>query len=122
MALAVRDVAAAAAHAVQPLLEAQGPVNARVRPADADAPVVYAWKVGLAADPGSKADVQRVVPDAQLPDRRRVHRGNEIDRFRVRDVDDVFVGADAVERRHFEARQRAVLHLKAEPGMGESND
>ena len=70
-----------------------------VAAAQSDAVAVDAREVGLAADAGAEARVERVVPDVQLPRRRRVDGGDEVDGV-VRHVDDVLVGADAVEARH----------------------
>ena len=79
-------------------------VELHVRPAQADALAVDAGEVGLAADPAAVAAVERVIPDVQFPGGRRVDRRDEVDRV-VDHVDDVFVGADAVERRDLVVRQ-----------------
>ena len=73
--------------------------------AQPDALAVDAGEIGLAADAALIAAVERVVPDVQLPEDRRIDRRNEIAHV-VNDVDDVFIGADAVEPRHFEVGQR----------------
>src|SRR5207247_1474891 len=91
-------------------------------PSGADAAVVDAGKICFAADPRAEADVQRVIPDAQLRHRRRIDGGDEVDHARMRDVDDVFVGANAVERRHLEARYVVVLYLQAPARVCESDD
>ena len=57
---------------------------------------VDAWEVGLAANLGSIAAVERVIPDIELPGGWRVDARNKVDGV-VHDVDDVFVGADAVD-------------------------
>ena len=122
MALAVRHVAAAVAQAGQPLLVRQAALDGAVGPSQADAAVVDARKIGLAADAGAQPDVQGVIPDAQLRHRRRIDGRDEVHGIRVGDIDDVLVGADAVEGRHLEAGHRAILYFETPPGMSESDD
>ncbi len=73
---------------------------------EADTLAVDAGEVGLTADAGAEAGVEGVVPDVEFPDRWRVAHGEEVDsgdrpsigaRDLVGDIDDVLVGADAVE-------------------------
>ena len=99
VALAVGDVGPALLDPLAPAVEVELAVGELdVDPAQADALAVDAGEVGLAADLGPVAAVERVVPDVELPGGRRVDARDEIDRV-VDHVDDVLVGADAVERR-----------------------
>ena len=63
----------------------------------ANARIRNTWEIGLAGNPRSEPDVQRVIPDIQLPGVRRIHRGNEIHGARMRNVHDVLVRSDVVE-------------------------
>jgi hypothetical protein len=63
-----------------------------------------------------------VIPDAQFRNGRCVDRRDEVDGIRVRDIDDVLIRTDAVERRHLEARDVLILHLQSPARMRESND
>ena len=120
--LAVRDVAAAAAHAVQPLLEGQTSLDSRIGSANAHPAIVDARKIGFAAEPRPKADVQRVIPDAQLPDRWRVDGRDEVDGVGIRYVNDVFVRPNSVERWHRETGHLAVRYLQSPTRMGEADN
>ncbi len=79
-------VAAAVAQPVDPAVVVERLVLGQldVGAAQADALAVDAGKVGLAADPGGVAAVERVIPDVQLPDGRRVDGRDEIARRRGR--------------------------------------
>ena len=73
VALAVGDVGAALLDPLDPAVEVElAVVELDVDPAQADALAVDAGEVGLAADPAAVAAVERVIPDVQLPDGRRV--------------------------------------------------
>ena len=73
MALAVGDVRPALLDPLAPAVEVElAVVELDVDPAQADALAVDAGEVGLAADLGAVAAVERVVPDVQLPGGRRV--------------------------------------------------
>ncbi len=99
VAVAVADIRPALLDPLAPLVEVElAVVELDVDPAQADALAVDAGEVGLAADLGPVAAVERVIPDVELPRGRRVDARDEVDRV-VDHVDDVFVGADAVERR-----------------------
>ena len=64
---------------------------------------------------GAEADVERVVPDVQLPHVRRVARRDEVDRVRLSDVDDEFVGTDAVEAGHLVVGQLGARTSRPHP-------
>src|SRR5262249_38762012 len=74
VALAVADVAAPLLDALGPVLEAQLARHVHVTAPDPHALAIDAGEVRLPADATAVADVQRVIPDVQLPDRGRVHR------------------------------------------------
>ena len=78
-------------------------------------------KVGLAADLGPIAAVERVIPDVELPRGRGVDGRDEVDRV-VHHVDDVLVGADAVERRDLVGGKLVVGDLEAPARMREADD
>ena len=83
----------------RPVIEIELAVEVDVAAAHADAVIVYAREICLTADPATVAAIQGVVPDVQFPDRRRIHGADEITSI-VGDVNQVFVGADAVHPRH----------------------
>ena len=113
VAVAVGDVGPALLDPFAPLVEVELAVGELdVNPAQADALAVDAGKVGLAAELGPVAAVERVIPDVELPGSGRVDARDEIDRV-VHHVDDVFVGADAVERRDLVGRQLVVRRSSA---------
>ncbi len=92
-----------------------------VAAAQADALAVDAGEIGLAADAAGVAAVERVIPDVQLPDDGRIDRRDEVAGV-VHDVDDVLVGADAVERRHLVGRQLVAGDLQAPAAVREADD
>src|SRR5262249_52391906 len=102
----VADVAAPLLDALGPGVEFEFAVEVDVAASEPDALAVDAREIGLAADPAAVAAIQRVIPSVQLPDGRRVHGGNEIASI-VSNVDEVFVGPDAVHRRNNVVRQFA---------------
>src|SRR6266571_8270762 len=99
MALAVTDIGSALLDSLGPFVELEFTVEMHVTSPQADALAIDAWKIGLAANPAAVAAIERVIPDVQLVDRRRVHGGDEV-AHAVRDVDQVLIGADAVHRGH----------------------
>src|SRR5262249_33548002 len=113
---------AAVLDALHPVVEHQLFAQVDVTAADPDALAVDAREVGLAADAAGVAAVQRVVPDVQLPDRRRVHRGDEV-AHAVADVHDVLGGADAVHGRHDVVGQLArAADVQPPAAVGEADD
>src|SRR6185436_12204258 len=111
----------ARADTVNPGVEVQLAIELDVAAAQADARAVDAGEVGFAADACAEAGVERVIPDVQLPDRRRVYSRDEIHRV-VRYVNDVFVRADAVKFGQFVMRQLGGLHFQAPARMREAHD
>src|SRR4029450_13713922 len=102
-------VVAAAPDAFAPVRVIEFSIELYVRASDADFLAIDAWEIGLAADSRAESHVERVIPDVQLPDVRRVDGGHEIHgwnrpavrtRNLVRHIDDVLVRADAVEWGH----------------------
>ena len=79
-----------------------------------------AREIGLARDPRAEPDVQRLVPDVELPKVGRVHGRDEVDGVRVSHVHDVFIGADAVEPGHLIVRQVARFHRQSPARVGEA--
>src|SRR5262249_47785615 len=78
-------------------------------------------EIGFATDLGSIAAVQRVVPDVELPGGWCVDAGDEIDGV-MHDVDNVFVGADAVVWGHVVAGQLEVVGFEPPTRMREADD
>src|SRR6266478_6988821 len=99
MALAVADIGPAQLDSLGPSVEIELTVEVHIAPAQADALAINARKIGLAANPAAVAAIERVIPDVQLVNRRRVHGGDEV-AHAVRNVDQVLIGADAVHRGH----------------------
>src|SRR5262245_2751178 len=127
MAAAVADVVAAAPDAFAPVRVIEFSIELYVRAPDADFLAIDAREIGLATDSRAEAHVERVIPDVQLPDVRRVDGGHEIHgwnrpavpiRNLVRHIDDVLVRADAVEWGNDVVRQLRRVHLEAESRMG----
>ena len=126
VAAAVADVVAPGADAFAPVVVSQSAVEFDVRAAKADAFAVYAGEVGLAADARAETAVECVIPNVQFPNRRRIDHREEVhgrNRLAVRagnhvgDIGDVFVGADAVERRHLVGWQGRAGLLEPPAGM-----
>src|SRR5262245_55356623 len=117
MAFSVRNVSAPFAHPLGPPSVVER-VELDVAAPQSDAFAVDEREVGLAAYARAEAGVERVVPDVQLPGRRRVNGRNEINRV-VRHVNDVFVRADAVESRQFVIGQTVALQLESPARMRE---
>src|SRR5262249_35574619 len=82
-----------------PGLEIELAVEVDVAAAQAHTLAVDAWKIRLSTDPAAEAAVERVIPDVQLPDRRRIHRRDEVAGV-VGDVHEVIVGHDAAHGRN----------------------
>ncbi len=73
MAAAVADIRPALLDPLAPAVEIELAVGQLdVDPAQADALAVDAGEVGLAADPGPIAAIERVIPDVELPGGGRV--------------------------------------------------
>ncbi len=122
MASAVGDIGSAELHAFAPLVEIElafGKLD--IDAAEPDALAVDAGKIGLAADPGAIAAVERVVPDVELPGGGRVDGRDEVDGV-MHHVDDVFVGADAVKLGHFVAGKLLVGDLQPPARVRKAHD
>ena len=105
----VAAVAAAVLQAQHPVIKVEllllllG-IELDVDSAQSDAVPVDAREIGLATDAALVAAVERVIPAVELPDARRIDRRDEIAHV-VDDIDDIFIRANAVERRHGIIRQ-----------------
>ena len=104
----IQNVAAAVAAITPPVFDAQNPGikiqlfafgNFDINPAEADFVAVDAGEIRLAADLRPEAAIQRVIPDVEFPDARRIDGGDEIAHI-MGDGDDVLVRPDAVELGH----------------------
>ena len=127
MTSTIPDIIPSGANPFAPRVIIERPVQMDVTPAKPDSFAVDAGKVGFAADPGSETAIQRVIPDVQLPDVGRVDGADEVHRrdlFPVRPrhgvshVDDVFVGANAVEGRDDEVWELRGFHLQTPTAVG----
>ena len=121
VALAFGDVAAARADGVQPGAVAERPRDFGVDAALPHAAVGDAGEIGLAGDPRAEPDVQRLVPDVELPKVGCIHGRYEVDRVGVSHVHDIFIGADAVEPGHLIVRQVARFHRQSPAGVREAH-
>ena len=122
MAAAVADIGPALLDPFAPGVEVELAVGELdIHAAEPHALAVNAREVGLAGDLGPVPAVERVVPDIELPGGRGVDGRDEIDRV-VDHVDDVLVGADAVERRDLVGRKLVVGNLEAPPRVREADD
>src|SRR5262249_50019783 len=126
VAFAVADVTAAVLDPFGPGVEIKLAVEMDVAAAQADALAVDAREIGLAANAAAVAAVQRVIPDVQLPNRRRVHGGDETAGI-VRDIHEILVGADARHARHHVVGQLANVgaalgRLQAPAAVRETDD
>lgn len=76
MAQPIAAITATVADSVDPVVEVERLVlvELHVDAAEANFVTVDAREVGLAGDPRSEAGVERVVPDVEFPDRRRIDR------------------------------------------------
>src|SRR4029077_3116259 len=110
---AVGYITAANAQSLQPGAVIERPIDSGINATLANARIRDAWKIGLTGNPRSESDVQRVIPDIEFPGVRRIHRGNEIHRARMRHVHDVLVRADRVEPRNFVVGYFPGLHLES---------
>src|SRR6185503_8305104 len=109
-------------HRLDPGAVVELPLDLAVGAALADTVVADAGEVGLAADPGAETDVQRVVPDVQLPGCGRVRGGDEVHGALVRDVHDVLVRADAVVAGHLVVRKLGGGHAEPPTRVREPGD
>src|SRR5262249_27258148 len=73
VALAVAHITAALFNALGPVLKVEFSLQMDVTASQADPFAIDARKIGLAADSAAVTAIQRVIPDVQLPHRRRVH-------------------------------------------------
>ena len=112
MTSAVGHITATSAQSLQPGAVTERPIDFGINATLANARIRNTWEIGLAGNPRSESDVQRVIPDIELPGVRRIHRGNEIHRARMRHVHDVLVRADRVEPGNFVVGYLPRLHLE----------
>ncbi len=101
MAPAIGHVASAGAQRLYPAAVTERPVNLGVYTTLPDAGVCDAREICLSGDARAEPDIQRVIPNVELPGVRCVHGGNEIDRVGMRHVHNVFVSSNGVEARNF---------------------
>src|ERR1700761_1873480 len=97
MATAIGNIGCSSMNRLYVTVIGKGALNFGIGAPLADAAVIDTGKVRLAGQPGAKADVQGVIPDVQLPYVRSVPCRDEVDGIGVGDIDDVLIGADAVE-------------------------
>src|SRR4029077_608183 len=110
---AVGYITATSAQSLQPRRVTKWALNSGIDATLANARIRNTWEIGLTGNPRSESDVQRVIPDIELPGVRRIHRRNEIHRARMRHVHDVFVRADRVEPWNFVVGYFPRLHLES---------
>ena len=118
----VGEVAAAFFKPVDPFAVSEWGVEFDVGAALADAVVGDAGEVGFSGDSGAIAEVEGVIPNAEFPDVGGVAAGDVVDGVGLGDVDDEFVGADAIEARDLEAWDGSVRDLEAPAGMRVAGD
>ena len=121
MALAVGNVVAAFADALDPVSVIHLSALAHIASAKPYALPVDTRKIRLPADARAVARIQRVIPDIEFPGIRCIDGGYEIDQI-LGDTHDVFVGADAVERRNFIRGKLFPLDRQTPPGVCETGN
>ena len=121
MAQPVAYVTAAVFESHYPFIIGELVVELDVGTAQSDFVVVDAGEVCFATNAAGKAAVERVIPGAEFPDDRRVDGGNEIADI-MRDIDDILVGADTVEARHFEGWQGFTGNLQPPSAVREADN
>src|SRR5437879_11614061 len=70
---AVGYITAASAQSLQPGAVTKRPIDFGINATLANARIRNTWEIGLAGNPRSESDVQRVIPDIELPGVRRIH-------------------------------------------------
>src|SRR5437773_10023756 len=123
----IHQVASAVGDVTSPVVDRLQPaaVTKRTIHFGVDAPLTYACirdarEIGLPRDSRAESHIQGVIPNVQFPQIRRVHRRNEIDRVGMRDVHDVFIGADSVEAGNLVVGQLARLGLESPAGVSKA--
>ena len=105
MTASVRNIAAPAAHGLQPFCIGKFSIHFRVHAPLSHTRVRNARKIRLARHARSETHIQRLVPYVQLPNVRRVHGGDEVRGVGVGYVHDVLVRSNSIEPRHLVIRQ-----------------
>src|SRR3954469_25051643 len=117
MTPAVRHVALAPAKSIQPSAIAERAIDLGVDAPLADARIRDARKIGLPRDARAEPDIERVIPDIELPNVRRVHSGNEINSIGIRYINNIFVSANAVETWNLVIGKLAGFHFQPPAGV-----
>src|ERR1700693_2395156 len=97
MASALRNVAAPVAHSGQPALIGEGPVDLRIDTSLPDSGISDAGEIGFPRNARAETDIQRVIPDVELPGVGCVHGRDEVNSVGVGHIHNVLIGPDAVE-------------------------
>src|SRR6187551_3763213 len=109
MAGAIAHIATAFANSLAPVFINKLAGCLHIDAPHADSLAGNTGEIGLTAGPHPEAAIERVIPHVELLLAIGVHRGDEVDggdrlaigtRYFVRDIDDVFVGTDAVVLRN----------------------
>src|SRR5262249_26088959 len=110
----IAAITASVAQAIHPAVVVQRLILIEfdIRPSQADLVAVDAGEVGLTADAAGIAAIERVIPDVQFPDAGRVDGRDKVAGV-VHDVDDVFVGPNAIEFGHVQSWQLLGRHLQS---------
>ncbi len=113
----IAQIAASLAQPINPLAIRQRRIELHIRPAQPHPVIRDAGKICLPRNPRPIPDIQRVIPDTQLPHIRRIAAGNEIDRPRPCHIHHILVRPDAVKPRHLIARHLRIHHLQSPSRM-----
>ncbi len=78
VALAIRDVRAPIAQPIDPGIKVELCIKLDITAAETNTIAIYAWEISLTTDAGAKTDIERVIPDIELPDIGCVDRRDEV--------------------------------------------